>query len=157
MKKIICILVCILFLSIAVIVPAASVKTISENEEDDIKYLEIGVFREEDEELIPVHRAEVRVFAYPKVVPQYALTYTDGYLPFQPLVRVGDDVKINAYHEWFGGETILHHVGEEDPEIIHFDIVLDPSKSVSKDRFELNIFSFLMQKLLVLHNLLRFM
>jgi len=154
MKKIICILVCAIFLSIAVTVPATSIKTTNPTP-DDIKYLEICVYKEENEELVPVHRAEVYVYVYPTVVPQFGITYTDGHLLFQPTVRIGDDVKITAYHEWFGGNTILISIDEDDPEVISYDIVLDPDKSISKNRLEVNRLSFLLQKVQILLNLMK--
>jgi len=156
-RKIICILVCAAFLSIAVTVPANSIKTTKSTtpDDDDIKYLEIAVFKEENEELVPVHRAEVFVYRYPGIIPQYGLTFTDGYLLFQPTVRVGDDIKITAYHEWFGGNTIIINIGEEDPEVIHYDIVLDPEKSTNKNGLEASRLSFLMQRVITLFNFIK--
>ena len=133
MKKIICFLVCTILLSIVFTAPAAKINEVKPTP-DDIKYLDICVYKEENEELVPVHRAEVLVYIYPSKIPQTGMTYTDGYLLFQPTVRVGDDVKIVAYHEWFGGNTIMYSVQEDDPEIIHFDITLDPEKSIIKNR-----------------------
>ena len=151
-KKVICILVCTVLLSIAVTAPATSIKTTNPTP-DDIKYLEICVFREENEELVPVHRAEVYVYVYPKKIPQFGMTFTDGYLLFQPTVRIGDDVKITAYHEWYGGNTVMYSVDEQDPDVIHYDIILDPTKSVSRNRFESIQLPYLLQKLLTLISL----
>ena len=165
MKKIICIFVCAVFLSIALTTPASSVKIentasvssikIASPLPDDIKYLEIGVYKQENEELIPVHRAEVYVYVYPNIIPQFGMTYTDGHLLFQPTVRVGDDVKIVAYHEWFGGNTTYLSITEEDPEVISYDLVLDPSESVSKNKCEVTQLPYLMQKLQILSNLIK--
>ena len=81
------------------------------------------------------------------------MTFTDGYLLFQPTVRIGDDVKITAYHEWYGGNTIMYSVDDQDPDVIHYDIILDPTKSVSKNRFESIQLPYLLQKLLTLISL----
>jgi len=152
-KKILCFFVCAVFISIAIIVPASSINT-EVNEPDDIRYLDIGVYREENEEIIPVHRAEVYIYTYPKVLPQYAITYTDGHLLYNPTVRIEDDVKITAYHEWFGGNTVFMHIEEDDPEIINCDIVLDPSKSVQRNLFEEPRLTFIIHRLIKILNLL---
>ena len=148
MKKIMCILVCMVFLSIAVTVPATSIKITNPKPDDnDIKYLDLSVYKEENGELIPVHRAEVYVYVYPKIVPQFGVTYTDGHLLFQPTVRIGDDVKIVAKHDWFGANITLININEQDPEVIPIDLTLDPEKSVSKNKLEFTMLPFFMQKL----------
>jgi len=151
MKKIMCVLVCMIFLSIAVTVPATSIKiTKPKLDNNDIKYLDLFVYREENEELIPVHRAEVYVYVYPKIVPQFGLTYTDGHLLFEPTVRIGDDVKIVAKHEWFGANITFINIDEQDPEVIPIDLTLDPEKTLSKNKLELTRLPFFMQKLQIL-------
>jgi hypothetical protein len=91
--------------------------------------LNISVHRYDNNELIPVKMCPVYLYVYPSKIPRVGYTNEMGYLTYEPLVYMGDDIKITAYHEWYGGNTTFHTVKVEDPNPIYFDIILDPNKS----------------------------
>ena len=98
------------------------------------KTLDISVYRQENDELIPASRATVYIETYPVIIPDFGLTNENGHLVFNPIVFVGEDIRITAYHEWYGANSTTHTVTAEDPDRIYFNIILDPAKTKIKSR-----------------------
>jgi len=106
--------------------------------------LNITVLRYENDELVPVKMCPVYIYVYPSPIPMTYYTNEFGGLPYDPLVYINDDVKINAYHEWYGGQTVILNIKESDPKTIYIELVLDPEKSIIKNNaFDLISFNFL--------------
>lgn len=99
------------------------------------KTVNITVYRiDENNNTVPVSMAFVYVYVYPQSLPWFwDNTDANGNLHYMPEVYVGYDMKINAYHEWYGGCIIYHSIKSDDPDPIHFDMILDPSISIKQD------------------------
>lgn len=95
--------------------------------------LSLVVYRFDGEELDPVNRATVYMYRDPNNFPIVAVTDETGHLTYEPLFYVGEDIKIVAYHEWFGGNSTIISIEEQDPDPKEIEIFLDPSKSVNKN------------------------
>jgi hypothetical protein len=140
--KVIVVLVSILLLVTALSASAISQKSLLQNSNKirtkeisliENRSLNVSVQRYENNILIPVKMCPVYIYIYPMQVPMWAFTNDQGYLTYEPLVYMGDDVKINAYHEWYGANTTYHNVKQSDPNPIYISLILDPNKSVSRN------------------------
>jgi hypothetical protein len=141
-KKIICLAICLLLITISITIPISAL-TISNTKtkentkkilpDTDVKNASIVVYRFDGDELDPVYRATVYIYRGPITIPNIAYTNENGYLTYQPTFYVGEDIKIGAYHEWFGGNSTIISIEEKDPDPIEIEIFLDPSKSIGNN------------------------
>lgn len=136
-----CLVICILFITTSITIPISALNTTIKTNQTTIKLLppresknlSIVVYRFDVEELDPVNRATVYMYRDPYTLPIVAVTNETGHLTYEPIFYVGEDIKIIAYHEWFGGNSTIISIEEEDPDPLELEIFLDPSKSVGKN------------------------